>query len=101
VSASGVEGPADESESGDPGVSVTISIESTGEGVGEVGGELSNTENRSISADKMSCRSTGDDGSSLGVEAVEPDGDEERFDELERFRWLYLFFAASAVRPGK
>ena len=35
----------------------------------------------------MSCGSTGDDGSSLGVEnAVEPDGDEERFDELERFR---------------
>ena len=69
----------------------------------------------------MSCGSTGDDGSSLGVEkAVEPDGDDERFDELERFRWLYLewsrnqhpqikqqqnvfhlFFAASAVRPGK
>lgn len=39
----------------------------------------------------MSWRSTGDDGSSLGVEgAVEPDGDDERFDELERFRWLYL-----------
>jgi hypothetical protein len=33
----------------------------------------------------MSCRSIGDDGSSLGVEeAVEPDGEEERFDELER-----------------
>jgi len=44
----------------------------------------------------------GDDGSSLVVEeTVEPDGDEKRFDELERFRWLYLFFAASAVRPGK
>ena len=35
----------------------------------------------------MSCRSMGDDGSSLGAgEAVEPEGDEDRFDELERFR---------------
>jgi hypothetical protein len=30
----------------------------------------------------------GDDGSSLVVE--ETDGDEERFEELERFKWLYL-----------
>ena len=70
----------------------------------------------------MSCRSAGDGGSSPIVEeTVEPEGDEERFDELDRFRWLYLktvlglarayteiarivsylFFAASAVRPGK
>lgn len=81
----------DDSESGDPGLSVTISIGSTGEGVGEVSGEVSDVKTWSRSVDEMSCRSTGDDGSSLGVEeTVEPDGDEERFDELERFRWLYL-----------
>jgi hypothetical protein len=42
----GVGGPADDCESGDPGVSVTISMgsaESTGEGVGEVGDEVSIT----------------------------------------------------------
>ena len=121
MSALGVEGPADDSESGDPGVSVTISMGSTGDGAGVVNNEESIAEVWSISVDDMSCRSIGDDGSSLGVEeAVEPDGDEERFDELERFKWLYLewcrdqhrqysnsemdshlFFAASAVRPGK
>lgn len=83
----GVGGPADDSESGDPGVSVTISTGSAGDGAGEVGGEVLIANTLSRSADKMSCRSTGDSGSSLGVEgAVEHDGDEERFDELERFR---------------
>jgi len=100
VSTVGVEGPAD--DIGDPGVSATISVGSMGEGVGEDDSEASNAKIWSRSADEMSCRSTGDNGSSLGVEeAVEPDGDEERFDELERLRWLYLFFAANAVRPGK
>jgi len=60
---------------------------STGDGAGEVDSEASNTEAWSRSVDEMSCGSTGDDGSSLGVEeVVEPDGDEQRFDELERFR---------------
>ena len=36
----------------------------------------------------MSCKSMGEEGSSLVVE--ETDGDEQRFDVLERFRWLYL-----------
>ena len=52
---------------------------------------MSNAKAWSRSADEMSCRSMGDEGSSLGVEeTVEPAGDEQRFDELERFRWLYL-----------
>jgi len=100
VAVSGVGGPAEDNESGDPGVSMTISTGSAGEG--GVDSEVSNVKNWSRSVDEMSSRSTGDDGPSVGVEAIdEPDGDEERFDELERFRWLYLFFAASAVRPGK
>lgn len=87
----GVGGPADDSESGDPGVSVTISMGSVGDGAGEVGGEISIIKAWSRSLEDMSCRSTGDGGPSLGVgEAVEPDGDEARFDEPERFRWLYL-----------
>lgn len=66
---------------------MTISMGSTGDGAGEVDGEESIAKTWSRSVDEISCRSTGDDGSSLGVEEiVEPDGDEERFDELERFR---------------
>lgn len=101
---------------------MTISIGSTGDEAGEVDGDVSIAKTWSRSVDEISCRSTGDSGSSLDVEeAVELDGDEERFDELERFRWLYLkkfrdqhvrilkqqqklshlFFAASAVRPEK
>lgn len=91
VSRFGVGGPADDSESGDPGVSVTISMGSTGDGAGVVKSEVSIAEAWSISVDEMSCKSIGDEGSSLGVEeAVEPEGDEERFDEPERFKWLYL-----------
>jgi hypothetical protein len=83
-------------------VSVTISIGSTGDAAGEIDNEASIVKDWSRSAGEMSCKSMGDDGSSLVIEeTVEPDGDEKRFDELERFRWLYLFFAASAVRPGK
>ena len=64
---------------------------STGDGADEVDGDVSIAKTWSRSVDEISCRSTGDEGSSLGVgEAVELDGDEERFDELERFRWLYL-----------
>jgi len=37
----GVRGPADDCESGDPGVSVTISIGSTGDGAGEIENEVS------------------------------------------------------------
>jgi hypothetical protein len=33
--------------------------------------------------DETSCESAGDDGSSL---VVDPEGEEERFEELERFR---------------
>jgi len=66
-------------------------MESTGDGAGVVNSEVSIVKAWSISVDEMSCRSIGDEGSSLGVEeAVEPDGDEARFDELERFKWLYL-----------
>ena len=90
ASTSGVGGPADDCESGDPGVSMIISTESAGDGVGDEGG-VSIVRVLSISAGEISCRSMGDDGSSLVVEeAVEPEGDGERFDELERFRWLYL-----------
>jgi hypothetical protein len=89
VSTLGVGGPADDSESGDPGASVTISMGSTRDGAGGRGVSIAKAWSRSV--DEMSCISTGDDGSSLGgEEAVEPDGDEERFDEFERFRWLYL-----------
>jgi len=64
---------------------------STGDGAGVVKSEVSIAEAWSISVDEMSCKSIGDEGSSLGVEeAVEPEGDEERFDEPERFKWLYL-----------
>jgi len=64
---------------------------STGDGAGGFDSGVSITEAWSGSVDETSCKSTGDDGSSLGVEeVVEPDGDEERFDEFERFRWLYL-----------
>lgn len=37
----GVGGPADDCESGDPGVSVTISVGSTVDGAGEVDGGVS------------------------------------------------------------
>jgi len=100
---------------------VTISMGSTGDGAGGSDSGVSIAKAWSRSVDEISCRSTGDDGSSLSVEeAVESDGDEERFDEFERFRWLYLnsseintrkysnseershlFLAARAVRPGK
>ena len=77
----------DDNESGDPGVSMAISMGSTGDGTGEAVSEMSIAKAWSRSVDEMSCRSTRDDGSSLGVEeAVEPEGDEQRFDELERFR---------------
>ena len=70
---------------------MTISMGSTGDEAGEVDGDVSIAKTWSRSADEISSRSTGDSGSSLDVEeAVELDGDEERFDELERFRWLYL-----------
>jgi len=60
---------------------------SMGDGAGEVDDEASVAEAWSRSVDEISCGSTGEDGSSLGVEeAVEPDGDEQRFDEFERFR---------------
>ena len=64
---------------------------STEDGTGGFDGGVSIARAWSKSLDKISCRSTGDNGSSLCVEeTVEPDGDEERFDEFERFRWLYL-----------
>ena len=70
---------------------MTISMGSTGDGAGVIKREVSIAKAWSVSVDEMSCKSIGDEGSSLGVEeTVEPEGDEERFDELERFKWLYL-----------
>jgi hypothetical protein len=66
---------------------VTISVGSAGDGAGGLDSGVSIAITWSRSVDEPSWRSTGDDGSSLGAEEiVEPDGDEERFDEFERFR---------------
>lgn len=64
---------------------------SAGDGAGEIDNKVSIVKASSRSIDEMSCKSLGDDGSSLVVEeTVEPAGDEHRFDEFERFRWLCL-----------
>lgn len=83
MSTLGVGGPADDCESGDPGVSMAISTGSAGDGAGDVNSEVSIDNAWSRSVGEMSCGSAGDDGSSL---VVDPEGDEERFDEFERFR---------------
>jgi hypothetical protein len=75
---------------------MTISIGSAEDGVGaedRSGEDIKVSIVRALfrSADEMSCRSVGGGEPSLVVEeTVEPEGDEERFDEPERFRWLYL-----------
>lgn len=80
-------GPVDDCESGDPGVSATISAGSSGDGAGEVDNRASADKVWSRSVGEVSCGSAGVDGSSLVTEEiVEPEGEEERFEELERLR---------------